>query len=164
VLRVLAFVGKQSLKPISSPPEEFPLVGFAYFAHCGLFVMASTDVQTVGKAADRIKMGVSALLLLGGFVAYYVLATRDGWVRWAALLVCIAAAVAVFLLADSGKAFVGYVRESVREAKKVVWPTRNESIQMTLYVFGFVFLMALFLWVTDKALEWVLYDLLLGWK
>jgi len=72
--------------------------------------------------------------------------------------------VAVFLLADSGKAFVGYVRESVREAKKVVWPTRNESIQMTLYVFGFVFLMALFLWVTDKALEWVLYDLLLGWK
>ena len=126
--------------------------------------MASTDVQTVGKAADRFKLSAAAVLLLGGFVAYYALATREGWLRWAALLVCVAVAVAVFLTADSGKAFVGYVRESVRETKKVVWPTRNESIQMTLYVFAFVFLMALFLWVTDKTLEWVLYDLVLGWK
>ena len=126
--------------------------------------MASTDVQTVGKAADRFKLSAAAVLLLGGFVAYYALATREGWLRWAALLVCVAVAVAVFLTADSGKAFVGYVRESVRETKKVVWPTRNESIQMTLYVFAFVFLMALFLWITDKTLEWVLYDLVLGWK
>jgi preprotein translocase subunit SecE len=126
--------------------------------------MASTDVETVGKAADRLKLSASVLLLLGGFVAYYALAAQDGWLRWAALLACVAVAVAVFLLADSGKAFVGYVRESVRETKKVVWPARNESIQMTLYVFGFVFVMALFLWLTDKVLEWALYDLLLGWK
>ena len=126
--------------------------------------MASTDVETVGKAADRLKLSASVLLLLGGFVAYYALAAQDGWLRWAALLGCVAVAVAVFLLADSGKAFVGYVRESVRETKKVVWPARNESIQMTLYVFGFVFVMALFLWLTDKVLEWALYDLLLGWK
>lgn len=83
--------------------------------------------------------------------------------RWAAFVVCVIAAVAVFLVADSGKSFVAYVRESVRETKKVVWPTRNETLQMTLYVFVFVFLMALFLWVTDKTLEWVLYDLILGW-
>jgi len=46
----------------------------------------------------------------------------------------------------------------------VVWPTRKESGQMTLYVFAFVVVMALFLWLTDKTLEWVLYDLVLGWK
>jgi preprotein translocase subunit SecE len=46
----------------------------------------------------------------------------------------------------------------------VVWPTRKEATQMTLYVFAFVVLMALFLWLTDKTLEWVLYDLILGWK
>jgi preprotein translocase subunit SecE len=37
-------------------------------------------------------------------------------------------------------------------------------MQMTAYVFGFVFIMALFLWATDKAVEWVFYDLILGWK
>ena len=51
----------------------------------------------------------------------------------------------------------------MREVKKVVWPTRKEAGQMTGYVFVFVVLMALFLWLTDKTLEWALYDLILGW-
>ena len=51
-----------------------------------------------------------------------------------------------------------------REAKKVVWPSRKEAVQMTGYVFAFAVVMALFLWFTDKTLEWVLYDLILGWK
>ena len=50
------------------------------------------------------------------------------------------------------------------EVKKVVWPTRKEALQMTGYVFAFVVVMALFLWLTDKTLEWLLYDLILGWK
>ena len=57
--------------------------------------------------------------------------------------------------------FVNQVRA---ETRKVVWPTRKEAMQMTAYVFAFVFVMALFLWLTDKTLEWVLYDLILGWK
>ena len=52
----------------------------------------------------------------------------------------------------------------LREVKKVVWPARKEAMQMTAYVFAFVVVMALFLWTTDKLLEWVFYDLLLGWK
>jgi preprotein translocase subunit SecE len=46
----------------------------------------------------------------------------------------------------------------------VVWPARKEAIQITAYVFGFVLIMALFLWLTDKSLEWLFYDLILGWK
>jgi preprotein translocase subunit SecE len=45
-----------------------------------------------------------------------------------------------------------------------VWPSRKETIQMTLAVFAFVLVMAIFLWVVDKTLEWVLYDLVLGWR
>jgi len=45
-----------------------------------------------------------------------------------------------------------------------VWPARNEALQMTGYVFAFVVVMALFMWLTDKTLEWVLYDLVLGWR
>ena len=70
----------------------------------------------------------------------------------------------IFLTSETGKALVAFGRDAVKEVKKVVWPARKEAIQMTAYVFGFVFLMALFLWLTDKTLEWVFYDLILGWK
>jgi preprotein translocase subunit SecE len=55
-------------------------------------------------------------------------------------------------------------KEAVRETKKVVWPTRKEATQITLIVFAFVLVMAIFLWGTDKILEFLLYDVILGWK
>ncbi|NDH30496.1 MAG: preprotein translocase subunit SecE, partial [Betaproteobacteria bacterium] len=48
--------------------------------------------------------------------------------------------------------------------RRVVWPDRKETVQMTLTVFGFVVIAALFLWIVDKSLEWILYGLILGWK
>ena len=71
---------------------------------------------------------------------------------------------ATFFTSEAGKQLIAFGRDSVRETKKVVWPARNEAMQMTGYVFAFVFVMALFLWLTDKTLEWVLYDLILGWR
>jgi preprotein translocase SecE subunit len=65
---------------------------------------------------------------------------------------------------EPGKQLIGFGRDSVKEVRKVVWPTRKEAMQMTGYVFAFVFVMALYLWLTDKTLEWVLYDLVLGWR
>jgi beta-glucosidase len=62
------------------------------------------------------------------------------------------------------KQLIAFGRDSVREVKKVVGPARKEALQMTGYVFAFVFVMALFMWLTDKTLEWVLYDLVLGWR
>lgn len=70
----------------------------------------------------------------------------------------------MFLVSEHGRQFIAFARDASREVKKVVWPTRKESLQMTGYVFAFVVLMALFLWFTDKTLEWVLYDLILGWR
>ena len=80
------------------------------------------------------------------------------------LLALLAAAVAVFFISEPGKQLIGFGRDSVKEVKKVVWPSRKEALQMTGYVFAFVFVMALFLWTTDKTLEWLLYDLILGWR
>ena len=76
----------------------------------------------------------------------------------------LAAGAAAFFVSEQGKALIAYGRDSSREVKKVVWPSRKEATQMTGYVFAFVVVMALFLWLTDKTLEWVLYDLVLGWK
>ena len=74
------------------------------------------------------------------------------------------AASGVFLISEAGKRLLAFGRDAWREVKKVVWPTRKETVQMTAYVFVFVVVMALFLWFTDKTLEWVFYDLILGWR
>ena len=126
--------------------------------------MANPPVETVSTGADRAKVAAAAVLVLGSLAAYYLLGRQGGWAQWGGLLLGLAAAVAVFLTSESGKQLVAFGRDSIREVKKVVWPTRKEAIQITAYVFAFVLLMALFLWLTDKTLEWLLYDLILGWK
>jgi preprotein translocase subunit SecE len=93
-----------------------------------------------------------------------LLARQGPLVQWAALLVCLALGAVVFFTSESGKRLIGFGQDSWREMKKVVWPTRKEAMQVTTYVFGFVVLMALFLWLTDKTLEWFFYDLILGWR
>ena len=122
------------------------------------------QVETISTGADKAKLAVAALLVVGGVVAFYALDKQDLWLRVVALIVLFVAAVATFFTSESGKQLIAYGRDSVKEVRKVVWPTRKEALQMTGYVFAFVFVMALFLWLTDKTLEWLLYDLILGWK
>ena len=74
------------------------------------------------------------------------------------------AGAAVAAYTEPGRDFYAFARASWDETRKVVWPTRKEAVQTTAAVFGFVVIMAVFLWVTDKSLEWALYDMILGWK
>lgn len=122
------------------------------------------EVETVSTGADKAKLAGAAVLLVGSIGVFYALADQSLWLRVVALLVLLAAAVALFFVSENGKQLAAFGRDAVRETKKVVWPTRKEAMQMTGYVFAFVFVMALFLWITDKTLEWVLYDLILGWR
>jgi len=126
--------------------------------------MATSQIETVSTGADKAKLAAAVALLLAGFVPFYLLSQQGALVRWAALLVLLVAAVGVFFTSEPGRQLIAYGRDSVREVKKVVWPARKEAMQMTAYVFAFVFVMSLFLWFTDKTLEWVLYDLILGWR
>ena len=127
--------------------------------------MANTpQIETVSTGADKAKLAAAGLLVVAAVVVFYVLAKQDLWLRVAALIALMLMAVATFFTSEPGKQLIGYGRDSAREVRKVVWPTRKEAGQMTAYVFAFVFVMALFLWMTDKTLEWLLYDLVLGWK
>jgi preprotein translocase subunit SecE len=126
--------------------------------------MATSEVQTVSATADKARLAAAVALLVAGLAAYYLLSKQGAWVQWAGLLAGLAAAVVVFLTSESGRQLVAFGRDAVREVRKVVWPERKEAMQITAYVFGFVVVMALFLWLTDKTLEWVFYDLILGWK
>ena len=126
--------------------------------------MASTQVETVSTVADKAKLVLAVALVLGALTGFYLVAKQGPIVQWAVLVGGLVAAVVVFGISEPGKQLVAFGRDAWREVKKVVWPTRKESVQMTAYVFGFVVIMALFLWLTDKTLEWVFYDLILGWK
>ncbi|MFP8834988.1 preprotein translocase subunit SecE [Hydrogenophaga sp. XSHU_21] len=126
--------------------------------------MASSDVQTVSSGADKAKLALAVALVVGGFVAFYLLTGRGALAQWGALIAALVAGVVVFAVSESGKQLIAFGRDSWKETKKVVWPARKEAMQMTAYVFVFVVVMALFLWLTDKTLEWVFYDLILGWR
>ncbi len=122
------------------------------------------QVETISTGADKAKLAVAGVLVIAAVVVFYMLAKQDLWMRVAALIALLAAAVATFFTSEPGKQLIAYARDSIKEVKKVVWPTRKEALQMTGYVFAFVIVMALFLFLTDKTLEWLLYDLVLGWK
>ena len=126
--------------------------------------MASPQVETVGTGAEKVKLALAAGLVVAAIAAFYMLAKQGPLAQWGALLACLVVAGVVFWSAESGKRLVAFGRDATREVKKVVWPTRKEAIQMTAYVFGFVVVMAIFLWATDKTLEWVIFDLILGWR
>ena len=114
---------------------------------------------------DKLKLGIGVALVAAGIWAYYWLGEGTAFVlRLLAVVAGILAAAAVAWLSEPGKQFTVFAGESINEVKKVVWPTRKETMQTTAAVFAFVVVMAVFLWVSDKTLEWLLYDLILGWK
>ena len=113
---------------------------------------------------DKIKLAVAVALVGVGIWAYYWLAESALVLRILAVVAGIAAGAAVAWFTTPGREFAVFAGESITEVKKVVWPTRKETMQTTAAVFAFVVVMAIFLWISDKTLEWVLYDLILGWK
>ena len=114
---------------------------------------------------DKLKLAIAVLLVAAGIWAYYWLGEDRALVlRILAVAAGLAAGAAVAWFSAPGRQFGVFAAESVAEVKKVVWPTRKETMQSAAAVFAFVVVMAVFLWVSDKTLEWVLYDLILGWK
>ena len=107
---------------------------------------------------------LAVAIVIAALVLYYTLIDQGYWVRLGALLGGIALAVILMAFSADGKRFIAYSKDSWLEVKKVVWPTRQESTRMTLVVFGFVLIMALFLWLIDKLVEWLVFSIFLGWK
>lgn len=105
---------------------------------------------------------IAILLVVLGLGLFYGLHAND-WLKWIAFVVCLVAGVATFFfVAPMGMNLHGYVRDSYREWQKVVWPTRKETMQFTWIVFLFVIVLALFLWLVDSSLAWILYGVILG--
>nr|WP_315397368.1 preprotein translocase subunit SecE [uncultured Duganella sp.] len=124
--------------------------------------MSNQSVQTVSTSNDKIKVVLAIAVAIAGVVGFYYLSDKPALVRAGALVAGLAFAVLLLWTSSTGRDFLNFAKEAVRETKKVVWPTRREAAQITGIVFAFVLVMALFLWGTDKTLEFLLYDLILG--
>ena len=114
--------------------------------------------------ADKLKFALALILIAAGVAGFYLLSEQVLVLRVLAVLAGVIAGAAVAWFTEPGRRFAVFLKETITETQKVVWPTRKETMQMTGIVFAFVLAMAVFLWLTDKSLEWVLYDLVLGWK
>ena len=113
---------------------------------------------------DKVKLAAAAAIVALGVWGYYWLADSALVLRVLAVVAGLLVAAAVAWWSERGRQFAVFAGESYEEVKKVVWPTRKETMQTTAAVFAFVVVMAVFLWLTDKSLEWILYELVLGWK
>ena len=110
---------------------------------------------------DKIKLLAAALMVIAGIAGFYYLAESAAVIRLALVLGGVVTAMVILWYTALGQQFVGFSQEAVKEARKVVWPTRKETIQTTGIVFIFVVVMALFLWVVDASLLWAV-KLLMG--
>lgn len=128
--------------------------------------MSNQSVQTVSTSNDKFKVALAVVATIAGVVGFFILKgqNKPALVCAGALVAGLAVAVLLLWTSATGRDFLGFAKESVRETKKVVWPTRKEATQITMVVFGFVLVMAIFLWGTDKILEFLMYDVILGWK
>ncbi len=126
--------------------------------------MATQNIETVTSKADLVLVTLAVLAAVAGVLGFTFLTEQPTLARVGVLIGGLVVAIVIAWFSQSGKRFLAYARESYEETKRVVWPSRKETVSTTGIVFGFVVIMAIFLFLVDKSLEWILYDTLLSWR
>jgi preprotein translocase subunit SecE len=126
--------------------------------------MSMQDVQTVHSKGDIALVSLAVVAVLAGVLGFSFLSEQPLLTRIGILFGGLVAGVVIAWFSQPGRRFIGFARESYDETRRVVWPSRKETVNTTGIVFAFVVIMAIFLFIVDKGLEWALYDLLLRWK
>lgn len=126
--------------------------------------MNTQNVETVNSKADLALVGLAVVAVLAGVLGFSFLSQLPLLTRTGILIGGVALGALIAWFSAPGKRFLSFAHESYDETRRVTWPSRKETLSTTGIVFAFVVIMALFLFVVDKSLEWVLYDLLLRWK
>lgn len=123
--------------------------------------MSNQDVEIVTSKSDVIIVTIAALCAVTGVVAFALLSEQSLAVRLGALAGGLVLGVVIAWFSPSGKRFLAYGRQSYEELRRVVWPTKKETLNTTGLVGAFVVAVAFFLFIVDKIIEWGLYDVLL---
>jgi preprotein translocase subunit SecE len=112
-----------------------------------------TEQAEIGASAlDTAKLVASVAILVGGIAAFYLLGDLPLVVRWLIVLAALGAGAFVALQSVQGREFWQFVQGSRVELRKIVWPTRQETLQTTLVVMVAIVVMGIFFWMLDAAL------------
>ena len=114
----------------------------------------ANQAQARGSAMDTVKLTVSALLILAGIGAYHYYADYSQLYRVLGVLAVTGVAIAVASTTAQGRALWAFLQDARAEVRKMVWPTRAETVQTTLAVFVVVLIVAVFMWLMDMVLAW----------
>ncbi len=112
----------------------------------------SEQVQESASALDTAKLAAGVAVLVAGVAGFYLLPTLPIWLRWIIVLASLVLGALVGLQSHQGKIFWAFVQSSRIELRKVVWPERQETTQVTIVVFVMVLVLALFFWGLDTLL------------
>lgn len=116
----------------------------------------NTKVVTETSSLDTVKLGIALAMLLGGVVAFQYYAQAPRLVRVGGMILDIILAVLLASQTEKGRMVVGFVRDAQIEVRKVVWPTRQETVQTTIVVMIVVVIFAFLLWMLDIFLGWAM--------
>ena len=125
---------------------------------------AQHKVEDVTSGGDRVKLILAILVVVAGVVGFYLLRDQALIFRVLSVIGGLVLGGLIAWTSTQGRRLLAFLRESWQETRRVVWPTKKETWSVTLYVFLFVVVMAIFLWLADSGLQFVLYDLVLGWS
>jgi preprotein translocase subunit SecE len=118
--------------------------------------MSEQQEAAQASGLDKAKLAIAILLVVGGIFAYYWFENQSVWLRTAYVLIATAAALALAWQTHIGHATLSFIMSSRNEVRKMVWPTRQETIQTTLFVMLTVLVVGVFMWLLDLALFWAL--------
>jgi preprotein translocase subunit SecE len=116
----------------------------------------NAKVEAESSRLDSLKLGAAVLVVAGGIYAFYHYEDQHLVLRVLGLLAV--AAIAIFIAAQTGmgRNVLGFISGAQSEVRRVVWPTRTETVQTTLAVVLMVFLVGIFLWLLDMVLLWAI--------
>ena len=123
--------------------------------------MTTQNVETGTSKLDAALVTLAILCAVAGVLAFTLMSEQALGVRLGALAGGLVLGIVIAWFSPSGKNLLVYFRQSYEELRRVVWPTKKETLNTTGLVMAFVFVMALFLFICDKIIEWGLYDVLL---
>jgi len=112
------------------------------------------EIKVQPRTADKVKLWGAGIVVLAGVAGYYFLADQPTWMRWLPVVGSLVLAALVVAFSAYGRALAEFFGLARVELRKIVWPTRNESLMTTAVVFGFVVIFGIFFWVLDLVLAW----------
>ncbi len=116
----------------------------------------NSKIETVENSMDSIRLVIALLIVVAAIVAFYVYPEQSTLLRVGGLLLVASVAVGISLQTEKGRNIWGFFHGAQIEVRKVIWPTRQETVQTTLIVVLVVILVSMILWLLDMFLGWTI--------